>query len=398
MIITKNAVLQRISAEEICNYYFTLAGGSFRLNHKIINPFRKDKNPDCMFHYTSNNELYFTDFARPEYSGDCFKVAEHYLSSKGIDNFKDVLKAIDNDFKLNIVTKSFSLSSKSLSKVVGNENLPNNELDDDYNEFEARNDLPFDPDYNLPFPTINNLKKERERNEKYEYSYNDVRRIFNIKKGSLKNSHIKYFNQFGLSINFLNNNNVFGIDEFVFGHPNKPKVWKHTIANPLIGYKIKDYTTKNGVLQIKNKIYYQVYRPKFKSKRDRFRTNAKGSPLMLMDKITPRSNNKYVFITSSFKDTLFFRNMNYQAVAPIGEGTSISNDDMEYLLKTFDNVIINYDNDEAGKKASNIIRKKFKNLFDFIVPERNNCKDISDIAKLEGVDAAQNLIKKYFAK
>jgi len=74
---------------------------------------RKDRHPDCSFHYDSG-VLLFIDFAYKQYNGDCFKIA--MLNTKL--GFPDILYRIDKDFQLNLQPKGFHQKAKPIKYKV----------------------------------------------------------------------------------------------------------------------------------------------------------------------------------------------------------------------------------------------------------------------------------------
>lgn len=125
---------------------------------------------------------------------------------------------------------------------------------------------------------------------------------------------------------------------------------------------------------------YKVYMPLVKS------FYSKGNCIQGLEQLD--FSNKTLIITKSLKDVMFFSTIGYNAIAPPSENTFISNQVMVYLMNRF-KVIINFDNDLAGIKASNYYTERY-GLPSIISPT----KDFTDMVKLEGKLKTINQIQK----
>lgn len=96
--LDKENILKYLSQEEILERYL---GIRVSYNKKHCNPFRDDKHPDCMFRRGSKY-VFFTDYARPEYGGDCFKVCALYYGLNLPRDFYEVCRHINQDFQLGL--------------------------------------------------------------------------------------------------------------------------------------------------------------------------------------------------------------------------------------------------------------------------------------------------------
>ena len=76
------------------------------------------------------------------------------------------------------------------------------------------------------------------------------------------------------------------------------------------------------------------------------------------------------------------------AIAPQGENQLISKDKFEQLQKRFDNIVVVYDNDEAGiNGAKNMEQRRGTPWFVF-----DDAKDFSDLIQLKGLSDAREEI------
>jgi DNA primase len=91
------------------------------------------------------------------------------------------------------------------------------------------------------------------------------------------------------------------------------------------------------------------------------------------------------------KDVILYRRFGINAVAPHSEALSVWKDKIPILQKKFTKVIINFDNDNAGIRATNEVLKEFE-LDVFYLPEE---KDISDYYKKFGFEQTKKLLKQF---
>lgn len=96
--LSKENILKYISQEEIMEKYL---GISVNYKTKHRNPFRKDNHADCMFR-KGYKYIFFADYARPEYGGDCFKICALYYGLTIPGDFYEVCRHINDDFLLGL--------------------------------------------------------------------------------------------------------------------------------------------------------------------------------------------------------------------------------------------------------------------------------------------------------
>jgi len=89
-----------------------------------------------------------------------------------------------------------------------------------------------------------------------------------------------------------------------------------------------------------------------------------------------------LIITKSHKDVMVFDVLGYNSIASQGEGHKIEEEFLNLLKRRFKHVILNFDNDRAGKYHAEKI-----NLTKLFIPDNDyDLKDISDYIKYYGVD------------
>jgi hypothetical protein len=337
-MLTKENILNKISQEEIANTYLTLSGGEFAINNNSIkNPFKHDNSPGSFYLYYNNTDtLMMKDFANPVYNGDCFHMVGWYLKNTGRDNsFGSVLKEINNRFNLGLLVNSFNTSNLN----VLNSHVPHN-IDSKYLA------------------------------ENYYRMYGSEKK--QIKFGfevfsELTNDHLNYLDQYRITRKEAAFFKMAAVKSFYFGQVTRYRIWRSTKTDPIFRYEIPEYRElQDGSIEKTNNTYYQIYKPLTKLKKCKFKTNAKGSPLMGLEQAIINSEKvasykPVLFITSSMKDVIILNKFKIAAVAPIGEGTNIPNFLLDYLETIFQTIVINYDNDEAGILATKSLKEKRPN-------------------------------------
>ena len=103
-----------------------------------------------------------------------------------------------------------------------------------------------------------------------------------------------------------------------------------------------------------------------------------------------------LFITSSMKDVMVLYELGYSAIAPHTEKQRLDIELYKELKERFTNIIIYYDNDEAGVKHSIKLTTKFK--VTYINNPKNEPKDPSDYIEKYNMDKLKELIKKELKK
>lgn len=101
-----------------------------------------------------------------------------------------------------------------------------------------------------------------------------------------------------------------------------------------------------------------------------------------------------VIITKSLKDVMVLKTLGYSAIAPQSEHHSIPPRLIEVLKTRFKNILIMYDNDNAGRRGAEKACDTFPILSYIEIPEiYEGCKDISDVVQTYGVDVAKDVME-----
>lgn len=94
------------------------------------------------------------------------------------------------------------------------------------------------------------------------------------------------------------------------------------------------------------------------------------------------------------KDVLVLRSMGFSAIAPQGEGNKWEESLVKQLKRRFSNIIVLYDNDEAGRKHSATVATSFGCKEIFLLKS----KDISDHVLKWGRKYTLKCLKKYIGR
>lgn len=193
--------------------------------------------------------------------------------------------------------------------------------------------------------------------------------ILQCKIREFKDYDIKYWNSYGISLEWLKFANVYPISH------------KIIIKNNQIYVFGSDRYAYVFVENKENKTTLKIYQP-FNKSGYKWSNSHDKSVISLWTKL-PNKGDK-VTICSSVKDALcLWANTGIPAIAIQGEGYPISTTAVNELKKRFNNVYIMLDNDEVGLKDAEKLSEStgFTNL---VLPQFDGGKDISDLYKVKG--------------
>ena len=170
-----------------------------------------------------------------------------------------------------------------------------------------------------------------------------------------------YWKSFGISEKTLNFYNVKAVEALFV---DRKKVYSYRRINPCYAYNF----FYEGSL--KNKIYFPL------SKTNKWISNTNSNILQGYLQLPNYGNN--LIITKSLKDVMSLRELGFFSIAPQSENIFPKN--IEELKNRFKNVILLFDNDEAGKKSSELFSKNYKIPY-YLIPDSYGTKDVSDMIK-----------------
>lgn len=322
--ITINNILEVVTEEQILNYYL----GITKLNGNMSSPLREDSKPSFAFK-KYNDSIYYKDFA---------------LNISG--NIYDLLM------------KYFNISYYELLEKMY--------LDLDKIRKSSNND----------FVLTHNNKSKHKKNS---LTLSNIKVIYR----EYKNYDIKYWEQYGISLEYLKLSNTYPISTIIIEKDDKIL---HIPADKY-AYVFIEYKDNKQSIKI-----YQPFSKDYKwiSKHDQ-------SVWDLWSKLPDKG--KYLIITSSRKDALcIWENTGIPAISLQAESYLPKKHVVQQLKDRFEYIFVLYDNDftkinNPGEKAGNEIAKTF-NLRKLTLPIELGEKDTSDLCKKYGRNKVKTTILK----
>jgi hypothetical protein len=159
VMLTPESILSLITSYDIFRFYMPIK--SWSLNAVTYSPFRNEKNPSFIIS-NRNNELFFIDFTDTSKKGNCFHFVKELFHLANID---EVLKLIDKDFSLGIL----SGSTPNYERIVS--------------------------EYKQPEETI----------KKYS--------LIQVKTRKFTHEELAYWNEYHQDISDLKDNNIYSVDK-----------------------------------------------------------------------------------------------------------------------------------------------------------------------------------------
>lgn len=138
-------------------------------------------------------------------------------------------------------------------------------------------------------------------------------------------------------------------------------------SNPIYAYEFKN----NGIIS------YKIYFP-LADKKHKWLNNCNDSIIQGYDQLSINANPK--ILTKSLKDVMCYRVLGYDAIALQSETNRLP----EKL-----NVIVNYDNDDEGRKGTDRLVNEYGFKYFYI----DEAKDLSDYIKDFGLKKAKTMLK-----
>lgn len=189
--------------------------------------------------------------------------------------------------------------------------------------------------------------------------------IFNAKKVPLYKQDLEYYTSYGIEYSTLI---FFGIKSVKTIWKNKEPYWLRQPNDPAVLYEGDGWF----------KVYFY--------KRKEYRFISKGTYIQGMNQRT--NNSKICIITKSLKDVMFIWQCGIDAIAPASENTYVPREVISYLCGIYEEVIVFFDPDTAGKRGALHYRVNYglRNI------ELDSTKDITDCAKLQGKEQAKQIL------
>lgn len=357
--LTKQYVLDKVSQITIFSTYLNLSNSIIQncidTGELICSPIRDDHHPTCGFKYDNKGKLKFKDFSG-FFWGDCFDVvayvmASMYKKSYDVSNKQDFIK----------ILRHITFTFKDIF-------------------YGGEKDINLINDINVHIEAIKHRKQNIEL----------VVRDWN-------KADEEYWNQFGISLQFLNINLIYPIDQYYINREVNPNPKYYYNSNdPCYGYCLgKD---RNGIYSIK------IYFPFREKGTTRFITNCNH-----LEGIYNLNSNNYdiIVITKSTKDRLSIGNTLLNITSLYG-GDNIGNigiiniphetyrlrqNEYDWLSKKLsDNgkLVSLMDNDNTGKTEANWLRHNY-NILPIIIPKKYKSKDFAEFVCNNTFETVVNL-------
>lgn len=185
-----------------------------------------------------------------------------------------------------------------------------------------------------------------------------------------------YWNQYGIPLTLLEEYNVFPCKYVSLIKGDKITNFEYSNSNPIYAYRF----VNDG--EYSYKIYFPLADKKYK-----WLFNG-GSAKDIEGYDQLRLHGNILILTKSLKDCMCYRVLGYDAISLQGETNKLEYNFVQKLLKRFDKIIVNYDNDPEGIKGSERLNSQYGFEYFFI----DNAKDLSDYIKLYGLNNAKQQI------
>lgn len=343
--ITRKYILERISQEQIMEYYLSIPVDITKLHTAPPIIRASDNTPTCSFYYNEQGRLRFRDFGG-DFWGDCFDVVAKHLtvSSKNKRSFQLILHTIAKDFRIN--------------RYVDNKEVAN------YNKITA---------------SFFNKKKAKPRT------------IFKVIPREYNYHDLWYWKKFNITAPLLSIGKVYAAQELYTTHDGYDNIiYKYSTKDPAYCY----YGGKDA----KGVDLWKIYYPFRKKGEVRFHSNSsflQGKHLITGGRIG--------IITKAYKDVLSFRSFGLEAVAPTAESVLISKDDYHFMNSHFDYLVSCMDYDRAGIKMMKKLWRTYRVQPLMFTNGTNGTinygvKDFAEHVDIKGIPATQTLLTTIFDK
>ena len=371
--LTKQNILDKISQVNIFATYLGLPAEVIQncidTGELICNPLRIDEHPTAGFKYDNRGKLKFRDFSG-YFWGDCFDVVAYIMST--------------------IYHKSYNINDKTdFIKILRHITFTFKDI-----FYGQEKDITLVNEINTAIATIRHSKPiielvVREWNKDDEY----------------------YWKQFGVSLQYLNLNFVYAIDQYYINRKINPEPkYYYKSSDPCYGYLLGQ--DRSGIYNIK------LYFPNRKKDITRFITNCNHlEGIYNFD----RNDYDYIVITKSTKDRLSI-GANVRHMTSLYGGGTLGNigiiniphetyrlrqNEYDWLrgkLKEKGKIVSLMDNDRTGYLEAIWLRDNY-NIIPITIPKRLYAKDFAELASKTNISdlyilivSAINYINKYERK
>lgn len=185
-----------------------------------------------------------------------------------------------------------------------------------------------------------------------------------------------YWNQYKIPLTLLEDYNVFACKYVYLIKGNKITTFSYNKNKPIYAYRF----VNNGEYS------YKIYMPYNEKKYKWLFNGGSAKDIEGYDQLPIHGTD--LILTKSLKDCMCYNMIGKPAISLQGETNKLEEEFVNKLLKRFDNIIVNYDNDDEGIKGSRKLEKQYGFKYFFI----DNYKDLSDYLKDNTLKQAKTMI------
>lgn len=352
--LTKQSILEKVSQITIFSSYLNLTDieiqNCINTGELICSPIRDDAHPTCGFKYDNKGRLKFKDFSG-FFWGDCFDIVAFVMSAMynkqyDVNNKHDFIKILRH------ITFTFKDIFYGQEKDI---NLVN--------------------EINV---SIAKLKSKKPNIELVVRPWNQYDK--------------EYWNKFGISLQFLNVNFIYAVDQYYINRKVNPEPkYYYDSKDPCYGYMLGQ--DRSGIYNIK------LYFPNRDKGITRFITNCNHlEGIYNLNK----TNYDIIVITKSTKDRLSIGNTILNINSLYGEVITkqigviniphetyrLRQNEYDWIRDKLSNkgiIVSLMDNDRTGKLEAIWLRNNF-NIKPILIPEKYNSKDFSEFVMNNNIE------------
>lgn len=360
--LSKQTILNKISQISIFAAYLGIPIETIQYcidsGELICNPLRVDNHPTAGFKYNNKGKLKFKDFGNDGFWGDCFDVVAYIMSV--------------------IYDKSYNITDKEdFIKILRHITFTFKDI------FYGQ-----DKDINLINEINTAIAKIRHQKPIIELVVRNWNKLDE-----------EYWGQFNVSLNFLNINFVYPVEQYYINRKINPEPkYYYKVDDPCYGYFLG--RDRNGINNIK------LYFPKRSKSVTRFITNCNH-----LEGIYNLNKNDYdiIVITKSTKDRLsigatissmssLYGGVVVSSIGVINiphETYKLRQNEYDWLSSKLTNngkIVSLMDNDRTGKCETIWLRKTY-NIVPILIPYTYNAKDFAELIANKNVDIKEVIMK-----
>ena len=282
----------------------------FTPNKRFKNPYYNDTKASCVIYVNKKTGIYMMkDFGDMEYAGDCFWLAARELNMDMKNDFKQILRRINEDMHLGLL-----MDSTNDYKTTGGEKyVAANGAD----SVSSRQEVAEKPTAEEQLPPQPNIK----------ISYKEF-----------SEEELKYWGKYGIKADTLKRFKVRSA-KWLSGISKKDKPYKiiSTPTEPMFVYHTIDDAVK-------------VYMPKSIKQRFLYAHRPSGDYVYGLEHLPARGH--MVFITGGEKDVMSLAAHGFNAICFNSETATPPISIIENLHRRFKHIVLLYDMDSTGKDSS----------------------------------------------